>query len=369
MVLDYPLNRSISRNQTKWNYKFSNMAAKDYYKTLEVTHAATEKDIKTSYRRLARKYHPDVNPNDKHAEERFKELGEAYEVLSDPEKRRKYDQWGVDWEKYEKAGAASAGWGNGGGYSTKDSGFGDIFDQIFGGKAGARPNTSGRMGFNTNPNPSAEFNYGRTGGPRPSRGEDREQPIDLSLEEAYSGTLRQLQIQSSEICSVCSGSGMKGGNRCSNCSGLGVVPRNKRLEVRIPAGVEEGSKVRVAAEGGSGLHGGPRGDLFLKVHIMPHTVFERTGPDLHTTVTVPLYTAILGGEASVPSPKGGKFILNVPSDTANGKVFRLSGQGMPMINQPATRGDLYVKVNVSLPTSLSQEEAELFRRLRDIRPQ
>jgi DnaJ-class molecular chaperone len=151
--------------------------------------------------------------------------------------------------------------------------------------------------------------------------------------------------------------------------GLGVVPRSKRLEVRIPAGVEEGSRVRFAGEGGSGLAGGPRGDLYLKVHILPHPVFERQGSDLHTNVPIPLYTALLGGEAIVPSLRGDKLGLAIPADTPNSKIFRLSGQGMPVLNQPGVRGNLFVKVEIVLPNNLSDEEKRLFRHLRELRPQ
>lgn len=346
--------------------------AKDYYKTLEIERSATDKDVKTAYRRLARKYHPDMNPGNKQAEERFKEIGEAYEILGDVEKRRKYDQFGSDWEKYDRLGSTY------GGHSATDygfdyrknaganSGFGDIFDNIFGSKRGGS-GTRTTPGTNTTTN---DFGFGRgTASPRPTRGDDREQGIELSLEEVFNGATRQLQVQSSDVCQLCNGTGLRGGQRCATCLGLGVVPRSKRLEVRIPAGVEEGSRVRVAGEGGSGLGGGPRGDLYLKVHILPHPVFERKGADLHTTVLIPLYTAILGGEVIVPSLKGGKFGLAVPSDTQNGKIFRLTSQGMPLLNQPGARGDMYVKVEIVLPSNLSDEEKALFRRLRDLRPQ
>ncbi|NWJ44247.1 MAG: J domain-containing protein [Chloroflexi bacterium] len=343
------------------------MASKDYYKILELQRTATEADVKSAYRRLARKYHPDVNPNDNQAEERFKEVGEAYEVLSNAEKRRKYDQWGADWEKYDKAGAGSySGWSGGSGYNTKDNGFGDIFDQIFG-KTRNKPPQG--QGYNT-----TTFNQGnqsanpRSYAARPQKGEDREQQIELTLEECYNGTLRQLQIQSSDICNLCNGTGLRSGQRCSNCAGLGIVPRTKRLEVRIPAGVEESSRVRVAGEGGAGIGGGQRGDLFLKVHVQPHPQFERKGNDLHTSINIPVYTAILGGEAEVTSLKGGKFILNIPEETPNGKVFRLSGQGIPILNQPGVRGDLYIKLTVVLPSNLTVQEKELFRKLKEQRP-
>ena len=337
------------------------MAQKDYYKTLEVERSATEQDIKTSYRRLARKYHPDMNQNNPQAEEHFKEVNEAYEVLGDVEKRKKYDQFGTDWEKYDKAGfsGTNAGFGN---YNTAapNGGFGDIFDSIFGGKAQGRPP---RQGANTTVN---DFGFGRATTQRPQRGEDQEQPIEVTLEEAFLSSTRQLQIQSTEICTVCNGTGLRAGQRCVTCNGRGVLPRQKRLEVRIPAGVDEGTRVKVPSEGGPGISGGPRGDLLLKVHILPHPAFVRKGPDLHTTATIPLYTSVLGGEIIVSSPKGNKFALNVPGETQNGKIFRLTGQGMPILNSN-TRGDMYVKVDVVLPGNLSDAEKRLFQQLKDLR--
>lgn len=351
--------------------------AKDYYKVLEITKSASEQDIKTAFRKLARKYHPDLNPNNKQAEERFKEINEAYEVLSDPEKRRKYDsksEW--EWARpnsssYSYGNGSNAGkYGAGTGAGGANSGFGDIFDSIFGGSKNTGKTTN--TGTTSRPNYSntnnSDFGFGRTTSAQPQKGEDREQDIELSLEEAYNGTVRQLQIQSSEYCGACNGTGMRANQRCNACLGLGVVPRQKRLEIRIPAGVDEGSKVRIAKEGGAGVGGSERGDLYLKVHLINHNIFERKGSDLHVSISIPLYLAVLGGETVVPSPKGGKFVLNVPSDTPNNKVFRLGGQGMPLLNQTGQRGDLFVKVEVVLPASLTHEEKDLFRRLRELRP-
>lgn len=353
--------------------------AKDYYKVLGVERSANEQEIKTAYRKLARKYHPDMNPNNKQAEERFKEVSEAYEVLSDGDKRRKYDQYGADWEKLDKVGgysrssASTSARDYGFDYSGS-SGFGDIFDNIFG--RNNNPNTRRSAGAGTSTNPNTNFGFNRTGtassagaGTRATRGEDREQSVDISLEESFNGTTRQFHIQSPETCTECGGIGWKGNQRCSTCIGLGVVPHSKRLEVIIPAGVEEGSKVRVAGEGGPGLNNGPRGDLYLKIHLLSHPIFERKGVDLHTTITIPLYTAVLGGEVIVPSPSGRKFALTVPSETPNNKIFRLTNQGMPKLNVPKQRGDMYVKVEVTLPTNLSDEERDLFERLRQIRGQ
>ena len=340
------------------------MAQKDYYKTLEVERSSTEQDIKTSYRRLARKYHPDMNQNNPQAEEHFKEINEAYEVLGDAEKRKKYDQFGTDWEKFDRAGytgTPNAGYGSYN-YNTAapNAGFGDIFDSIFGAKTKARP---GGPGANTSVN---DFGFARGTNTRPQHGEDLEQPIEVTLEEAFQGSTRQLQIQSAEVCTFCNGTGLRAGQRCTMCNGRGVVPRQKRLEVRIPAGVDEGTRVKVPGEGGPGVSNGPRGDLLLKVHVLPHPAFVRKGADLHTTASIPLYTAMLGGEIIVSSPRGNKFALNVPGETQNGKIFRLTGQGMPMLNSN-TKGDMYVKVDVILPGNLSDAEKRLFQQLKDLR--
>jgi DnaJ-class molecular chaperone len=352
--------------------------AKDYYKILELSKNASEQEIKTAFRKLARQYHPDLNPNNKQAEERFKEINEAYEVLSDSEKRRKYDNSAWEWGRSNSSSYSYGSGGNAGKYNSGNTGgFGDIFDTIFGGNknagSGSGNNKNTTTGTRTNasqynPGNPNDFGFGRSTAARPQKGEDREQDIELSLEESYNGTVRQLQIQSSEYCGACNGTGMRAGQRCNACLGLGVVPRQKRLEIRIPAGVDEGSKVRIAGEGGAGVGGGQRGDLYLKVHLVPHNIFERKGADLHVSVAIPLYLAMLGGDTVVPSPKGGKFVLSVPPETPNNKIFRLGGQGMPVLNQQGQRGDLFVKVEVVLPQNLSSEERELFRRLQSLRP-
>lgn len=371
------------------------MAQKDYYKTLEVPRTATEQEVKSSYRRLARKYHPDVNKDNPQAADHFKEINEAYEVLGDPEKRRKYDQWGVDWEKYERAGFTPNS--NSGGTTSSNStgygynkppmgGYGDIFDSIFGTKnAGTgnksaqtqpRSNSSFRVNqtphtANSNPNSGAEadnFGFGRGAATRPQRGEDLEQPIEITLEEALSGATRQIQVPTAEVCTNCSGTGLRAGTRCPNCAGQGLIQKSKRLEVRIPAGVDEGTKVKVSGEGRAGISGGAKGDLLLVIKLLPHPAFTRKGTDLHAIANVPLYTAVLGGEIIVTSPKGSKFALSVPSETQNGKIFRLTGQGMPLLNgAPNARGDLYVRVEVVVPSNLSSEEKRLFQQLKDLR--
>lgn len=326
------------------------MPGKDYYTILGVGRSAPEKEIKHAYRRLARKYHPDVNPGDKEAEARFKEINEAYEVLSDPEKRQKYDRFGDQWqyaEQFAKAGQG-AQWDSsrGGTYTTFDFGdlgdLGGVFDGIFQG-----------------------FGGGSGTARRSPRAKSVEQPVEVTLEEAYHGTKRVLQLQTEETCSVCAGSGRAGRTRCATCSGAGRILKPKRLEVKIPPGVGDGSKVRIAGQGSQG-HGGSKGDLYLVVKVLPHRLFERKDDDLHVEVPTSLVTAMLGGEVEVPTLKG-KVALKVPPETQNGKVFRLASQGMPHLND-SSRGDLFAKVKVVLPAKLTQQERQLFEQLRRYRP-
>ncbi len=327
------------------------MAGKDYYQVLGVDRNASEKDIKQAYRRLARKYHPDINPGDKSAEAKFKEINAAHEVLSNPEKRKKYDQFGEQWE-YADQFAKSGGqervrWDfsrGGTGFEYGDpSGFGDILSSLFG--------DSG-MGSRT-----------RRG---PRRGQDIESPVEVTLEEAYHGSARLMQLQTQEPCTACGGTGAVGNRVCTMCNGTGGKVTPKRLEVKIPAGVKDGSRIRITGEGGPGLAGGSKGDLYLVVKILPHKLFERKGDDLHTEVSVPLAIAILGGEVRLPTLNG-SISLKVPPETQNGKVFRLAGKGMPQLNNNK-HGNMLAKVKVVLPTELTEEEKKLFEKLRSLRP-
>jgi curved DNA-binding protein len=325
------------------------MEFKDYYQMLGVAKTASEKELKQAYRKLARKHHPDVNPGDKAAEGRFKEINEAYEVLGDPDKRRKYDELGANWRMYEQAqqqgyaGGAGAGpfggapFGGGGGAWTINTGggpggyrtmtedemremfgdedpFSDFFKTFFGGGGGA-PREAGRAG--------------RGRGPRAQKGRDIEHEVELTLEEAFHGATRRISIK-------------QGGHARS-------------VDVRIPAGVRDGSRVRAAGEGESGANGGPAGDLFLRVRLRPHPVFEREGNDLRTRVGVPVTAAVLGGEAAVPTISG-SVRLKIPETTQSGQVFRLKGHGMPVVGRADERGDLYATVDVQLPRSLSRTE-------------
>jgi molecular chaperone DnaJ len=336
------------------------MAGKDYYSVLGVSHGAADKDIKAAYRRLARQYHPDVNPGNKGSEERFKSINEAYEVLSDPAKRKKYDQYGDQWQDAERYAEAARKQGEAWNFSQQQqqqSGAGQSFqfegedlEDIFGDILG------GRMGSGIK---------GR--GARSKRGQDIEYPIEVSLKEAYSGTVRNISLQTEIPCSACRGTGRIQNLPCSVCRGAGVVPQIKRLEVKIPAGVNNGSRVRIAGKGEPGQSGGTPGDLYLVISIQHNDVFERKEDDLLEDVTVPLTTALLGGEAQVPTLKGGKLALKIPPETQNERVFRLTGQGMPHLGD-SSRGDLLVTIKVILPTGLTPEEKALISKLRELRP-
>ena len=329
------------------------MDFKDYYSTLGVAKTATEKEIKQAYRKLARKHHPDVNPGDKSAETRFKEINEAYEVLGDPAKRKKYDELGANWRAYEQAGATqgggfdpsqfgggAGGWnvhfGRGGpggqGYRTMtedemrdmfgtENPFSDFFNAFFGGGAGAgEPRTRGRAS-------------------RTQKGRDVEHEIELTLEETFHGATRRISIKQDG--------------------------HARTVDVRIPAGVKDGSRVRVQGEGESGSNGGSSGDLFLKIKVKPHAIFERQGDDLYTKVALPLTTAVLGGEAQVPTISG-SVRLKVPETTQPGQVFRLKGHGMPVVGKADARGDLYATADVQLPRTLNPEQRTHFEALKKL---
>jgi len=336
------------------------MAGKDYYGVLGIPRNAPDKDVKLAYRKLARKYHPDVNPGDKAAEARFKEINEAFEVLSDADKRRKFDQYGSDFENQEAFARArqqarqqyqSYGRGAGGGapfttYETADMGdLNEVFESLL-------------KGFGAG---------GARGGARRAsrRGRDIEHPVEVTLEEAFNGTRRVMELQSEQACPSCQGMGRTKSGVCPTCRGGGRVIKPRRLEVKIPAGVKEGSRVRVAGEGEPGLGGSP-GDLYLIIHVAPHPMFKREGDDLLVDVPVSLASAVLGGEAQVPTLKGSKLALRIPPETQNGKVFKLARQGMPRLGDSG-RGDMLARVSVVLPTNLSDKERALFEQLRSMR--
>ena len=296
---------------------------KDYYDVLGVPRSASAKEIKTAFRKLARKHHPDVNPGDASAEARFKEINEANEVLSDPEKRKKYDEFGPEWERYEaweKAGRpganpfAAGGPGGAGPQVQYQTVSPEELEELFGGA-----------------NPFSDFfhsTFGRTGGastgrrPAARRGEDIEGVAEITLEEAYSGTNRTIELATP--------SGMR------------------KVQVKIPAGIADGARVRAAGQGGAGSGGGASGHLFIRVHIRPHPRFTREGDNLRLKVPVPLRVCIAGGQVEVPTPKSKQVSLKVPKETQNGKILRLRGLGMPHL-RGGGHGDLLAEVSVVLP--------------------
>jgi molecular chaperone DnaJ len=328
------------------------MPKKSYYEILGVSRDATEKDIKQAYRRLARRFHPDVNPGDKTGEAKFKEINAAYEVLADKEKRQKYDKYGDKWQyadQFEQTNRQQSPFQQ---YSTGDGtsyqfggdigGMDSIFNDLFGGLRGR----------------------GSSRRSRATRGQDLETNVEVTLEEAYSGTTRMINLQGQQPCAACQGTGEIQGVSCSVCRGAGVVANASRLEVKIPPGVATGSRVRISGKGQAGYGGS--GDLYLNITVRPHAIFERQGDDLSTSVPVPLTVAALGGEVQVPTLKG-KVALKIPAETQNGRVFRLAGQGMPHLGR-AGSGDLKAKANIVLPTRLTEKEKELFRQLGQLRP-
>ena len=305
------------------------MDYKDYYKILGVERGADEKEIKKAYRRLARQYHPDVNSGDKAAEARFKEINEANEVLSDPEKRQKYDALGQDYQRWQQTGGASgfdfnqwAGRGGSGGTRVAygdvndlfgdEAGFSDFFDAIFGSMAG-RGAASG-------------VRTGRTAAPP----RHIEQEVEVTLDEVYHGGQRLMDVD------------------------------GRRLEIKIPRGVKTGSKVRMAGEGLPSGRGGPRGDIYLVIKVLPHPTFERRGDDLYCEAPVDLFAALLGGEVRVPTLTG-PVALRITAGTQAGRTFRLGGQGLPKLRAPTEHGDLFIKVRIVLPDKLTEPEQRLVR--------
>ena len=330
------------------------MEFKDYYSTLGVAKTASEKEIKQAFRKLARKYHPDVNPGDKAAEAKFKEVNEANEVLSDPEKRKKYDELGANWRAYENVppganpfgggapfgGQWSTGAGGGGGgfrtmteeemsemFGGDESPFSDFFKTFFGGAGGED--------FSTGAGSAGARARARA---RNRRGQDVEHPFELDLEDAIRGSVQRLQLRQDG--------------------------HARTVEVRIPAGVTDGSRVRVAGEGGRGGGSGPSGDLYLRVQLKPHPVFDIKGRDVYTRARVPVPTAVLGGEVDVTTPEARTLRLKLPAGTQSGQRFRLRGHGLPQVGKPDERGDLYANVEVEIPKSLSDEERQHYEALK-----
>ncbi|MDX5420706.1 MAG: J domain-containing protein [Hymenobacteraceae bacterium] len=309
------------------------MEYKDYYKILGVDKTASQADIKKAYRALAKKYHPDKTKGDTAAEDKFKDISEAYEVLGDAEKRKQYDQLGANWRQFQQGGFGGGrgqqygqpGGGFGGTFYEGDfsdmfgggggEGFSDFFQQFFGGAAGG--------------------GYGQRSGRAAAKGQDYEAEMEITLQEAYEGTSRLLNVN------------------------------NQQLRITTKPGVADGQVLRIKGKGGPAIGGGVSGDLYIKVLVKPDPRFERKGDDLYSDLTINLFTAILGGSAQV-NTMSGQLKLTIPEGTQNGKVLRLRGKGMPVYGKPDQHGNLYVKINVKLPVRLSGEERELFEKLRDM---
>jgi molecular chaperone DnaJ len=345
------------------------MTKRCYYETLEVDRTADEGALKSSFRKLAMKWHPDRNPGDKESEVRFKEINEAYDVLKDPQKRAAYDRFG-------HAAFEQGGMGGGGmhGFSADfGSAFSDIFEGIFG-MGGGRGRSGGR-----------------------ERGADLRFNMQITLEEAYSGKTAQVRLPTSVTCDVCSGTGAKAGTKpktcatcnghgkirhaqgfftlertcgachgrgqvieqpCPTCAGAGRTTRERTLSVNIPAGVEDGTRIRLAGEGEAGVRGGPAGDLYIFLSLAPHAFFQRDGADLHCRAPISMVTAALGGEFEVPTIDGGKTRVKIPSGTQSGRRFRLQAKGMPVLRSKQF-GDMYVQVMVETPQNLTKRQREL----------
>jgi len=350
------------------------MEFRDYYKTLGVERNASEADIKSAYRRLARKHHPDVNPNNKEAEATFKQINEAYQVLSDPDKRKKYDLLGADWERgapeeemRRRYAWQGAGAGPGGGPETGAGDFSDFFESFFG-RSGAG------MGAGRTAGGFSGFNYR----PEPERAPDMEVEVAVSLEEAMHGTKRRLDLIAQDECDQCNGSGMilkeeRSGNKrvirtaqeCPKCGGRGVIENRRKIEVTIPAGVVEGTRMRLAGQGGRAPRKELNGDLFVVVHLEPHRVFTVSGRDLRCQLPVWDYEAVLGASVTVPTLDG-RLSLSVPAGSQTGRVMRLKGRGLPgRAKEPA--GDLLYELKVMAPTDLTADERKLMEEIADKR--
>lgn len=343
------------------------MAKRDFYEVLGLERNVSDKDIKRAYKRLAMKHHPDRNQGDKESEGKFKEIKEAYEVLSDEQKRAAYDQYGH--AAFEQGGMGGGG-GFGGGADFSDI-FGDVFGDIFGG--GRRQQ-------------------------RPSRGSDLQYNMELTLEEAVRGVTKEIRIPTLETCDVCHGNGAKPGTSadtcstchgmgqvhmrqgffsvqqpcptchgrgkvikdpCNKCHGHGRVERYKTLSVKIPAGVDTGDRVRLSGEGEAGENGAPAGDLFVQVHVLPHNIFERDGNNLHCEVPINFADAALGGEIEVPTLDG-RVKLKIPAETQTGKIFRMKGKGVKSV-RGGLQGDLMCHIVVETPVKLNEKQKELLK--------
>ena len=346
----------------------------DFYEVLGVSRGASDKEIKSAYRRLARKHHPDVNPGNAEAEERFKRISQAYEVLSDAEKRAKYDQYGAAWQQAQQSGQWQGGDFGNFVYQQYGAGsFADLFGDLFG---QMRTGGSGRQRVGVHP-------------PGPERGQDILHELPIEFDEAIHGGQKAMTLSIADrcpecggvggqtvtcptckgtgqgqggfmgfatACPTCQGTGQQIKSRCTKCAGGGEALRTRRINVKIPAGVNTGSKIRLAGEGGRGARGGPDGDLILVLQVRPHRLFHREGDDIHVKVPITFVEASLGGKIAVPTVDG-KVTLTIPPGTQTGQKFRLRGQGAPTTN--GGRGDEYVEAYLVAPKRLSKRQKEL----------
>ena len=325
---------------------------KDYYKTLGVSRTASDDEIRKAFRKLAREYHPDVAKDKKVAEEKFKEINEAYEVLSDADKRKKYDTLGEDW----KRGAGQAPGGGAGQYRTwrapggeeeefefSGTGFSDFFEQIFGSRGGF-----GRGGSAFGRREYAE------------RGEDVEADILVTLHEAMNGSVRKINLRRNVRCERCRGTGRIQNRLCPTCEGVGAIAKNETYNVKIPAGVREGQRLRVAGQGEAGVGGGPAGDLYLRVKFAAHPDFKVEGGDLFYDLSLAPWEAALGTSVVVPTLDG-TVNIRIPAGTQNGQKLRIKERGLP--DRSGGKGDLYVVVRIEMPKSLTARERELWEKL------
>jgi len=352
------------------------MAKQDYYELLGLTKGASAEEIKKAYRKMAMQYHPDRNPGDAEAEAKFKDCSEAYEVLKDEQKRAAYDRFGH--AAFENGGAGGGGRGGAGfDFNFGGGGFADIFDEMFGDFMGGR----------------------RGGGGQTGRGSDLRYNLEISLEEAFTGSQATVRVPTSVVCEGCSGTGAESGTQpiscptcggmgkvraqqgfftiertcpschgagrvikdpCKVCNGAGRTRKEKNLQVNIPAGVEDGTRIRLAGEGEAGLRGAPPGDLYIFLAIAPHRFFQRDGANIHCRVPIPMTTASLGGVVEVPSIDGSRAKVTVPAGTQSGHQFRLKGKGMSVL-RATQRGDMYVQAVVETPVNLNKKQQELLR--------
>jgi len=353
------------------------MAKQDYYETLGVSRDADEATIKKAFRKLAKELHPDRNPGDKAAEQRFKEVNEAYEALKDPQRRAAYDRFGH--AAFENGGMGAGAHGFGGDFTSSMS---DMFDDLFG-----------------------EFMGGRRSRTRSARerGSDLRYNMEISLAEAYTGKTAQIRVPTSVTCETCSGSGAKPGTSptqcgtcggagkvrasqgfftiertcpacqgrgeiiqdpCPDCNGTGRKTKERTLSVNIPAGVEDGTRIRLANEGEAGLRGGPPGDLYIFLSIKPHEFFQRDGADLFCRVPISMTTAALGGQIEVPTVDGKRVRVKIPEGTQSGRQIRLKGKGMPVLRSNM-KGDMYIQIEVETPKNLTRKQKELLRQFEE----